>query len=889
MFIYFIFSVIMAGYDLKISLNDPKCDLNINREIGKTFWLKCLISLHLDRKIVSMNNNKTLFLFSFFFFASLFGYAQEIPVIGSIDSLLELNSEPQLKVEVINTKPSLEGSIKKVQLYTIALNSMNQVLKKELDTAEIMQVVPDAQMVLNRITETLSPENTRINLRYLTALENLLAYTDRRIRDVDHVIFERIEELVILKEKFDSIQNDDLLKYSFRDTTMLIEYQVSIKALKSKVHDTDSALNTQRILTAVFQTRVSTILNDIDMRVEDLRLARIQLERTLFDKENNYIWEPKDFPNADRLVDVFFEAMRINSWIVGNYLTRNIALSLFLIGLVLLLYYYIRQNIQKIRVEREFSAIIFGRLKYLHKYPFLSAMLVIIAISPFFYPYPPAVFFALLLFILVTITTILLKGRLSSKAFKLWVMVYFLFFFSVLSNLYWQVAYQERWHLLVFNILGIFLGWKLIKLQENKEENLPSYIKSIVVIYMVFESVSFLTNIFGRFSLSKMVGIVGSISLLHAVSLIVFVIILKEIIYIQIEVSKKSSEGFTSVVAFYDIQKRVNKLFTYLAIMIWGYYFLESLHLLDSFLRAIFSFLDKPRQILNASFTYSQIAVFILIIYLSSFLANTIGYIASLKDEQQGMERSKRLGSSILLIRLAVFILGFLIAIAASGIPIDKITIILGALSVGIGFGLQTIVNNLVSGIILAFERPIQIGDTIQVGTVEGIVKDIGIRASKIRNWDGAEVIIPNGDLLANHLTNWTLSDKTRRVDLTIGVAYDSDTDLVTELIQKQFVGDEILNLPTPKVYLQTFGDNSINFRVLFWVNDVDVWLSIRDRVMRGIFKSFKENGIEIPFPQRDLHIKNFPGLIDEKIMKPGEISPETKQKAKPPTDPNKK
>ena len=820
---------------------------------------------------------KTIFLFALVFLTSHFGFAQEIPVINSIDSLLELNSEEQMREVVVENKPSLEGSIKKAQQFSTTLNGMNQVLKKELDTTEIMQIVPDAQRVLDRITETLSPENTKINLRYLTALENLLAYTKRRIKDKDEAIFFRIEELVGLKEKLDSIQNDDLLKYSFRDTTMLVEYQISIKSLKTKVHDTDSILNSQRILTAVIQSRVSNILNNIDLRVDDLRQARIQLERTLFDKENNYIWEPKDFPNTERLINIFFDAFRINKWIVGNYLSRNIPLTFFLLGLVFLLYFYINSNIKKIRLEKEFSGIIFGRLKYLHKHPFLSAFVVILAISPFFYPYPPAVFFALLMFMLVTISTILLRSRLSPKAFRLWLLVYSLFFISVISNLYWEVAYQERWHLIVFNFLGIVLGLKMIKLQQKKEENLPSYLKTIVIIYIIFESVSFLTNIFGRFSLSKMIGIVGSISLLHAVSLIIFVIILKEIIYIQIEVSKKSGDGFTSAVAFYDIQKRVNKFFTYLAIIIWGYYFLESLHLLDSFLEMVFNFFDKPRQILNASFTYSQIAVFILIIYLSSFLANTIGYFASIKDEQHGNERSKRLGSSILLIKLAVFTLGFLIAIAASGIPIDKITIILGALSVGIGFGLQTIVNNLVSGIILAFERPIQIGDTIQVGTVEGVVKDIGIRASKIKNWDGAEVIIPNGDLLANHLTNWTLSDKTRRVELTIGVAYDSDMDLVTELIQKQLAADEILNLPTPKVFLQTFGDNSVNFRVLFWVNDVDIWVSIRDKVMRGVFKSFKENGIEIPFPQRDLHIKNFPGLIDEKVMKPSQIENEEK------------
>jgi potassium-dependent mechanosensitive channel len=832
---------------------------------------------------------KTAFLFFFIILIGQSGFSQDLPKINSLDSLLELKADGDTGTVVIEKRPSLEGGVKRVQEYTLTLNAMNQVLKKELDTAQIMLVVPDAERVLNRISETLSPENTRINLRYITALENLLSYTERRLSTLDELVYERIEELVFVKEKLDSIQNDELLKYSFRDTTMLIEYQISIKSLKSKVQQTDSVLNSQRIVTAVFQSRVSTILNEINLRVEDLKQARIQLERTLFDKENNYIWEPKDFPNTDRLINVFSEALGINRWIVGNYLSRNIPLTIFLTGLVFLLYYYVNQNIKKIKLEKEFSAIIFGRLKYIHKHPFLAAFVVILALAPFFYPFPPAVFFALLLFLLVSVTTILLKSRLTPRAFRLWLMVYFLFFISVMSNLYWEVAYQERWHLLVFNLMGIFLGWKMIQLQKVKEENLPLYINKIVGIYMAFEGVSFLLNIFGRFSLSKMIGIVGSISLLHAVSLIVFVIILKEIIYIQIEVSKKSGEGFTSAVAFYDIQKRVNKFFTYLAILIWGYYFLESLHLLDTFLEAVFGFLDKPRQILNASFTFSQIAVFIVIIYLSSFLANTIGYIASLKDEQHGAERNKRLGSSILLIRLAVFTLGFMMAVAASGIPVDKITIILGALSVGIGFGLQTIVNNLVSGIILAFERPIQIGDTVQVGTVEGVVKDIGIRASKIKNWDGAEVIIPNGDLLAHHLTNWTLSDKTRRVELTIGVAYNSDMDLVTELIQKQLGDDQILNMPSPKVFMQTFADNSVNFRVLFWVNDVDIWITIRDQVMRGIFKSFKENGIEIPFPQRDLHIKNFPGLIDEKVMKAGEISPEEKPKAKPDSDSDKK
>lgn len=202
---------------------------------------------------------------------------------------------------------------------------------------------------------------------------------------------------------------------------------------------------------------------------------------------------------------------------------------------------------------------------------------------------------------------------------------------------------------------------------------------------------------------------------------------------------------------------------------------------------------------------------------LATILANNIAYFASIKDLQKANQRDKRLGSSILLIRLGVLSLGLLIAKGAFGIPIDKITVILGALSLGIGFGLQTIFNNLVSGIILNFERPIQIEDDIEVGVRSGKVKDVGVRSSKLQAYDGSEIIIPNGDLLFQHLINWTLSDKQRRVELLIGVGYDSDMELVRDILRKQLDKEEIIKKPEPKVCLQTFGDSSVNFRVLFW------------------------------------------------------------------------
>jgi len=798
-------------------------------------------------------------------------YAQVSPKnpLTLIDSLLELSEEP---TEPFVERVTLEDNIKKAQHFTFQLTQINQVVNNFLDTAELERNLPNAERFLIIVGSRLDNEEAKMNLRYINALENWLERIKVNVNNGEKLISARVDRLFEVRLRLDSIMQHSLMRTNLKDTTLLPEYQLTINNLKTNVTKTDSALNIQRLEAANYQSRTFNIivkLNEIEDRMNSQKKV---LEKALFQKETNFIWEPRDFPRTERLIQIFLDSFIFNLSIIRNYFNSHLTLTVFLILIVLGLYFWISGNLKKIRSQKEFATLILGRLTYTHKYPFLASFLVVLAVAPFFYKNPPISFFALILTLLVIISGIFLRLRIGKNSYKIWLMLFFLFLISIASNLYWEVAYQERWHLLFFNLFGIYIGWKILKLRHIEEENLPTYIKILGRIYITACLLSLTANIFGRFSLAKMIAITGTLSLMHAISLLIFINIIKEVIYILIEVSRKNETEFTSIIDFYDIQKRVNILFSYLAIAIWGYYFLESLGTLDIVLNEIEKFLNDPRNILNASFTFAQIAVFLVIIYTSTFLANTVAYIASIKDEQNiTAVRNKKLGSTILLIRLSVLIVGFLIAVAASGIPLDKIAIVLGALSVGIGFGLQTIVNNLVSGIILAFEKPIQIGDIIQVGTIEGTVKEIGVRASKIKNWDGAEVIIPNGDLLAQHLTNWTLSDKQRRVELIIGVSYNSDMDLVTQLIQEQITDETILSSPPAKVLLQTFADNSVNFRVLFWVNDVDTWITIRDQVMRKIFKSFKEHQIEIPFPQRDLHVKSFPGLLGEKISKPGE------------------
>jgi small-conductance mechanosensitive channel len=229
-------------------------------------------------------------------------------------------------------------------------------------------------------------------------------------------------------------------------------------------------------------------------------------------------------------------------------------------------------------------------------------------------------------------------------------------------------------------------------------------------------------------------------------------------------------------------------------------------------------------------------------------------------------------GAISLLVKITLMGLGIMLAFGAAEIDMSQITILIGALGVGIGFGLQNIFNNLISGLILAFERPIQTGDIIQISTLNlmGEVKEIGIRASTVRTFDGAEVIVPNGNLISNEVINWTLSDQRKRQEILVGVKYGTDTAKVLEILNSVVIEqNNVLKNPAPFNIFIGFGDSSLDFRVLFWTR-FDVGMGTKSAVGISIDEAFKKNGIEIPFPQRDLHLRSVSDTVDfQKEKKP--------------------
>jgi small-conductance mechanosensitive channel len=228
------------------------------------------------------------------------------------------------------------------------------------------------------------------------------------------------------------------------------------------------------------------------------------------------------------------------------------------------------------------------------------------------------------------------------------------------------------------------------------------------------------------------------------------------------------------------------------------------------------------------------------------------------------------------LIQYSLILVGFLLALAALGVTLTNITILGGAIGVGIGFGLQAIVNNFASGIILLFERPIRVNDMIQLVDLPCTVKKIGLRATVVKTRDDAEIVIPNSDLITNQVTNWTLSERRMRLRIPVGVAYGSDVPLVMRILKEIAEGNlSVLSNPPSSVLFLGFGESSLNFELRVWIRDFLDRFRIQSELNQTIDSRFRSEGVEIPFPQRDLHVRSVdesPGSI---WTPPGNQSPD--------------
>jgi small-conductance mechanosensitive channel len=205
-----------------------------------------------------------------------------------------------------------------------------------------------------------------------------------------------------------------------------------------------------------------------------------------------------------------------------------------------------------------------------------------------------------------------------------------------------------------------------------------------------------------------------------------------------------------------------------------------------------------------------------------------------------------------------IMIVGIVVAFQFVGIDLTGLAFIFGLLSVGIGFGLQNVTSNFVSGLILLFERPIKIGDRVTVGEIEGDITAINMRSTTIRSLNNITIIVPNSEFVSSQVVNWSHGDPKIRLDVEVGVSYNSDLDTVIRSLEEVAQeSPQVLKDPKPEVIFSNFGDSAWNMQLRIWLEQPYEYYRIRSKINCAIVRKFRDNGVEIPFPQRDLHIRS--------------------------------
>jgi len=579
------------------------------------------------------------------------------------------------------------------------------------------------------------------------------------------------------------------------------------------------------------------------------------LRKNAFDKLSTHkidVFNPSD-KNEKSFGTSIVYSLRKGIMVFSFYIINHYPNILFMFLFFLSILFYI-----KLLKKKYITLGIYTKIEkpvLIFQFPIATGILITTTIFQFLLPSPPFIFISVLwLLTLSSISLIVYKSRANTLLFKIWLFLLPIILIAITDNLILLQTTTETWLIISIAILTTIIG--VLAIYKRKKIN-DSFITTVFCFSVFLNLLAIFCMIDGSYDLGKISITNGVYTLFILASFLYTYNLFNDIIifsnYLKDTDEEKKIDSLTDP-NNNPIPKRIYVLFFIGCLLITR----RNNYSFQSFFVPILDYFSESRQIGDFTFSFKSIFLFIFIIVISGVISKIVSFLASDTKSTSSNTKSRGLGSYLLLIRIGIIGAGVLITFASAGIPLDRITIIISALGVGIGFGLQTLVNNLVSGLIIAFEKPVNLDDIIEINGQIGTMKSIGIRSSVISTWDGADVIIPNGDLLSQHLTNWTVGSSKRRFEIQVGVAYGSDLTVVKNILNDVLMNNQlVLKNPMPMIWVSKFSDSSIDYSIKYWVPHFNFGNDVRSELLIATDEAFKDKGIEIPFPQQDIHIQS--------------------------------
>jgi potassium-dependent mechanosensitive channel len=604
----------------------------------------------------------------------------------------------------------------------------------------------------------------------------------------------------------------DSLRNTFNEKLVRLERKWD--RLDSTAKANVDTLNALKIKIADNAVNLSNMLN-----IMDVSLDRADMQ--LFGPEVNYLWQKakgKTINSSSSGTVITKVGSEKNA--IGYYFNKKSNQRVFvnILGILLLIWLFTKRKLLK-SVRDPNGPFGFLNLEYLNKYPVLSVLVSLMCLMPFFDAYAPTSYIAIEYLLMLILSSVIFFKK-ENLLFRFgWLTLVTLFIAYTVTYLFIEPSFVARLWLLALH-LGIIVFSFLF--YRKLDKNMPYYklIKVASITAMILSGLGIICNLFGRFSLSGILGISAIFAITHAVILPVFVETIVEIILLQLQ-SSRLKKGFDSPFDRYAIVRKIKIPLVIIAIFLWLIMLTSNLNIYHSITDSVVSLLTAMQSVGNISFRLISVLYFFVIIWFAHILQQMISFLFG----ETGIEMEdvtpvfKKQHSKLLITRLLVLVGGYLLAIAASGLPIDKITILLGALGVGIGMGLQNIVNNFVSGIILIFDSSFKIGDEIEVSGQAGKVKEIGLRSSTLTTADGADVIIPNGNMLSQNIVNWTLTNDQKRVMMWFNLSgKELDANVINEVINETIKNiPDVISEKKPVILYSRVTPEKSTLTVRFW------------------------------------------------------------------------
>ena len=727
----------------------------------------------------------------------------------------------------------------------VQLNNIESRSKLSLPVKNIESRLMDTDSVLAVLKDNTLNNSHALNVRNLQVFKTLLQNIQAEMREYRVILDSTGQKLDVLRASLKGLREDTVLRQLLSDTMQRRQFNQQLKDMRSSWRSAAQQLRLSIATINLLQTHTSSNSITTTQLLERTDNLLSTSASRIFGKEYNYLWE--------KPMDTLSQAARTSVGKVYDgekkalhyYFKDSSNTRLLLLVIGFLFFAWVYRNLIILRRLKAVSRLTPPDFEYLlPQGVFPAALVVLFSIAPLFDLHAPSSYIEAIQFLMLLALTFIFWRKWPRSLFGGWISIAVLYIFFSFTHHIADPGFRERCWLILLNTLSILAGRYF---QGRMRAFLPhkNFLRIVMILYNTLNVLAILFNIWGRFSLAQILGSAAIFAFTQAIGLIVFSQLVREAILLQIITSRlkrriKASFDRRQLLHSVDLPLRL------LVIFLWLIVFATNLNVYTSLLDALTGFFQKPRNIGSAWFTIGGVVIFFLIIWIAHLLQKYVGYFfGDAGNDEDINDKGQR--SRLLIARLIVLCLGYLLAIAASGVPVDKITIVLGALGVGIGLGLQNIVSNFVSGIILIFDRPLQIGDSVEIGNKAGRVKEIGLRSSTLLTDNGAEIIIPNGDLLSQQIVNWTLNNSQMRLEMLLSVTGSTDMETVSSAVKKAILSSPyVFKKREPQVLFTKIYDNGFDLKAYFWCPDALKSGEAKSETLLLIYKGLKEKNIDV-------------------------------------------